>query len=770
MKFENWLQNQYPTIPSAAIQAVLKLAEEGSTIPFIARYRKEMTGNQDEVAIQQIIEGKEKWDHIIKRQLFIIEEIKKQEKLTPALQTKIATCFDASLLESIYLPFKQKRKTKAMVAKEAGLEPLANILWEMGQTGKRPGGDYDFNKMVQNSICKEKKFEDAEAVIGGIRDILTERITEVVELRTLTKKALLSKACLQSKKTKTAEPNSKFEMYFDYKEKASSLLKPENSHRYLAIKRGWLAKELSLNFVSETEEDNYEESLLKAFIHTANPSKYQGNEEDVLNFAAKLALKVYVLPSCQKDVLNDLKTLADTAAIQVFSNNVRQLLLSSPFGAKGVMGIDPGIRTGCKIAIVDSLGAYKEDSVIYPGQDSRKDMAGKVILAYCQKYELQAIAIGNGTAGRETEAFVRSVIKEAKLHIPVVLVNESGASIYSASEAAREEFPELDLTVRGAISIARRLQDPLAELVKIDPKSIGVGQYQHDVSPTQLKKSLDLVVESCVNAVGVNLNTASYHLLSHVSGIGPGTAKNIVNYRKKAGLFKSKKELLKVSRFTDKIFEQAAGFLRVPISDNPLDNTGVHPERYDSLKALANNLSKNLSDLVGSGVQLVKQSKELKDELGEFTFNDIIIELEKPGRDSRDEFVVFNFREDINAIDDLKEGMLCPGIVTNVTNFGAFVDIGVHQDGLVHISKLADKFVKDPKDVVSPGDHVKVKVMEINKEKRQIALSMRLGDDNKELRSQPVERSYSAQKKSRPQKSQQKKSFSNNPFAKLGKL
>ena len=412
--------------------------------------------------------------------------------------------------------------------------------------------------------------------------------------------------------------------------------------------------------------------------------------------------------------------------------------------------------------MVDETGEFKDDTVIYHAIDSKQVLAAQIILAYCQKYKIQAIAIGNGTAGRETETFVKTVIKGAKLNIPVVLVSESGASVYSASENAREEFPDLDLTVRGAISIARRLQDPLAELVKVDPKSIGVGQYQHDVSPTLLKKSLDTVVDVCVNSVGVNLNTASYHLLSHVSGIGPVVAKNIVEYRNKKGLFKTKKDLLKVSRFSDKVFEQAAGFVRIPNSKNPLDNTGVHPERYPLLENLAEKLGKNISDLVGQGVELVKKQSHLKNEIGEFTYKDIIFELEKPGRDSREEFVAFNFREDINAITDLKTDMICTGIVTNVTNFGAFVDIGVHQDGLVHISRLSDKFVKDPKDVVSPGDHVKVKVIEINLAKKQIALTMRLTDEiTKGQKPDSDNRQNRVQAKPRD-------AFSNNPFAKLG--
>lgn len=770
MNFESWFQQQEPAISDKSAQAVIALSSEGATLPFIARYRKEQTNNLDEVGVQKVLDLKERWDQIIKRQSFIIEEITKQEKLTPELKSKIQSCFELTGLENLYLPYKKKRKTKAMVAKEQGLEPLANLIWSLGHEETTEATLFKKEEHAQKYVNPEKKLENVEQVLNGVIDILTEKLTETATLRDITLKALFSKGSLQTKKAAQAAEHSKFEMYFDYKESIQSLLKPESSHRYLAIKRGWLAKELSMTVVSTDDQNDFKESLLKDFEQEACPLNKESEAASILLDAARLSLFGYVMPSCENEVHRELKEKADQSSIGVFSDNVKKLLLSSPFGAKAVMGIDPGVRTGCKVAIVDATGEYKENTVIYFAIESKKLLATQIILAYCQKYSIQAIAIGNGTAGRETEAFVRQVIKEAKLNIPVVMVSEAGASVYSASEVAREEFPELDLTVRGAISIARRLQDPLAELVKIDPKSIGVGQYQHDVSQPLLKKGLEQVVEMCVNSVGVNLNTSSYHLLSHVSGIGPTLAKNIVTYRNQKGLFQDKKSLLQVPRFSEKVFEQSSGFLRVPQSTNPLDNTGVHPEQYETLEKLALTLGKSIADLVGPGVALVKQQNQLKEEIGEFTFKDMIFELEKPGRDSREEFVTFNFREDINAIEDLKVGMQCPGLVTNVTNFGAFVDIGVHQDGLVHISRLSDKFVKDPKDVVSPGDHVKVKVIEINKEKRQIALSMRLDED-------AVRSSHSEKKSQGPRNSQQdrrkpkeKKTFSNNPFAQLGRL
>ena len=446
----------------------------------------------------------------------------------------------------------------------------------------------------------------------------------------------------------------------------------------------------------------------------------------LLTRAARTALRAYVVPAIENEVHKALRDVADKAAIEVFAENVRKLLLSAPFGPKAVLGVDPGLRTGCKLAVVDGSGAYVGSSVMHLESPAGKAGAAPMLAALVEKGGIRAVAVGNGTAGRETETFVREALQAAGLgEVPVVMVSESGASVYSASDVAREEFPELDVTIRGAISIARRLQDPLAELVKIDPKSIGVGQYQHDVSQHGLKKSLDAVIDSCVNQVGVNLNTASSHLLSHVSGIGPGLARAIVEQRGKAGLFQSRAQLLEVPRFSKRAFEQAAGFLRIPEGAHPLDNTGVHPERYAVLERLAARLGVPASGLLGPGVARVKEASDLKDEVGAFTFDDIVKELEKPGRDPRPGFVPFAFRQDVHALKDLEPGMVCPGIVTNVTNFGAFVDIGVHQDGLVHISQLADRFVKDPREVVSPGDRVSVRVLEVKLDKNQIALTMK---------------------------------------------
>ncbi len=712
-------------------------------MPFIARYRKEQTGNLDEVGIQAVIDGKEKWDTLLKRQAFIVEEIDRQKKLTPELKEKILTTFESQMLEDLYLPYKVKRKTKAALAREAGLEPLADWIWNCGHGTESPLPGQTLEIWAFTFRNEEKGFSDAAAAIGGAQDILIERLSETQELRTLVRKKVFDEGHVRTGKGPKVKPNSKYENYFRFSEPVKDLLQPQNSHRYLAMRRGWMEEELSFGVTGPSlpesagekagdADPEWETEMLRAFEAAACTVQDSPGAE-VLHKAARMALKVHVYSSIEGEAHKALKEVADTVAIQVFSENVKKLLLASPFGPKAVLGVDPGIRTGCKLAVIDDSGKYIASSVMHLQTEDQKKTAKEMLGEVVKNASIRAIAVGNGTAGRETEVFVRQALKEKDLAVPVVMVSESGASVYSASDVAREEFPELDVTVRGAISIARRLQDPLAELVKVDPKSIGVGQYQHDVSPNSLKRSLDLVVDVCVNQVGVNLNTASYHLLSHVAGIGPSLAKAIVEHRGSKGLFKSRQDLLEVSRFSKKTFEQAAGFLRIPDSENPLDNTGVHPERYPLLEGLASKLGKSVRDLLGSGVALLKQAKEItqeaKSELGEFTFKDVLGELEKPGRDPREEFVPFQYRDDIHELKDLKKDMICPGIVTNVTNFGAFVDIGVHQDGLVHISQLSTRYVKDPQEVVSPGDHVTVKVLEANLEKNQISLSIKAAQE-----------------------------------------
>lgn len=727
MTFESFLSSHDPTITSASARAVLDLKAEGATIPFMARYRKEKTGNLDEVKIQRVCDLKEEWDEILNRQAYILSEIEKQGKLTDELKSKVSTAFDRNLLEDLYLPYKQKRKSKATLAKEAGLEPLADWIWGVGQGTVIPEAGQTLELWAFTFKNEEKGFKDAESAITGAADILIERLSENLELRQFVRDSYSKRAFLKTLKAEKAKPNSKYQNYFEYEEKATSLLEPRSSHRYLAIRRGWIEEELSISIGGSRADPQFETDLLTRF-QSFSASDRDSVVKPVLEKAARIALKAHVIPSIENEFHKQLKDVADHMAIQVFSENVRKILLAPPYGPKPVLGVDPGLRTGCKLAVIDGSGKFLAETVIKLQGEREKEQAKSFLLAISESGQISSIVVGNGTAGRETETFIRSVLKEKQISIPVVMVSESGASVYSASAAAREEFPELDVTVRGAISIARRFQDPLAELVKIDPKSIGVGQYQHDVSQAGLKRALDLVVDSCVNAVGVNLNTGSNHLLSHVSGIGEGLAKSIVEFRQSNGIFKSREDLLKVPRFSKKAFELSAGFLRIPESANPLDNTGVHPEKYADLEALAASQGKSVGDLIGSGAKQLLKWKEAKDRLGEFTVKDIVSELEKPGRDPRDVFVPVQFREDLSELKDVQPGMICPGVVTNVTNFGAFVDIGVHQDGLVHISQLGKKFVTDPSQVVSPGDKVTVKVLEVNLEKSQMALSMRFDE------------------------------------------
>jgi uncharacterized protein len=785
--FESWLAASHPKIPAPGVAAVLRLTEEGGTVPFIARYRKEQTGALDEVEIRTVIDGKETWDSILKRQTFIVEEITRQGKLTDELRDKLQGTYDLAALEDLYLPYKQKRKTKAVLAREAGLEPLANWLWDCAHGLATPGESPDSHASA--FIDEEKKIPDTDAALAGAVEIIIERLSENAELRATTRTRYMQEGFTKTAKGEKAKSPSKFENYFTYEEPVRELLKPENSHRYLAMRRGWMEEELTLHLGGPTPPepaapaelaakprvpvDPLAEDLLHMF-EAAACSKPAFEGAPLLKKAARFALRAHVIPAIENEVHKALREVADEAAIHVFAENVRKLLLSAPFGPKAVLGVDPGLRTGCKLAVVDDSGKYVGSTVVHLESAGGKTGSATLLAELVKKGSIRAIAVGNGTAGRETEAVIREAMESSGLKVPVVMVSESGASVYSASDVAREEFPDLDLTIRGAISIARRLQDPLAELVKVDPKSIGVGQYQHDVSPTALQKSLDAVVDSCVNQVGVNLNTASYHLLAHVSGIGPGLAKSIVDYRGKKGIFRSRTSLLEVPRFSAKVFEQAAGFLRISEAEHPLDNTGVHPERYGVLEKLAERLGVPVAGLLGAGVQLVKNARDLEKELGAFTFADVVKELEKPGRDPRESFIPFNFRQDIHTLNDLQPGMVCPGIVTNVTNFGAFVDIGVHQDGLVHISQLADRFVKDPREVVSAGDRVSVRVLDVKLDKQQIALSMKSGSNSDVARGPRPESDHRGGGQNRGPRPaapppQPSRPF-NNPFAGLGKL
>lgn len=721
--FEEYFKNHHPDIPVSSAASVLAMAADGATVPFMARYRKEKTGNLDEVQIRAVLDRHEIYENILKRKEFILTEVEKQGNLTAELKGQIVACMDLPELEEIYRPYKKKRKTRATMAREAGIGPFADWLWELGRTAEKPPMTLEVK--AKEFINPSLKYATYDEVLKGAHDILVEKLANNPELREAVRSHLWDQGKVVSKAGKQYKTKSKYEMYADFKEPAKSLLERRNSHRYLAMRRGWNESELTVSF----EVDD--ELLLQQFFAEACPEP-QSAVAEFMKLVCKSALSLHVLPSVGNEVHSRLKEKSDADAIEVFAENVRKVLLASPYGAKCVLGVDPGLRTGCKLALVDRHGRFISHTVVQIQGDKALEAAQKLFEDVLKQVQIDAIGVGNGTGGREAERFFRALVKELGREIPVVMVNEAGASIYSASEVAREEYPDLDLTVRGAISIARRLQDPLAELVKIEPKSIGVGQYQHDVSQTQLKKKLTDVVESCVNTVGVDLNTASTSLLKYISGIGPVLAQNIVSHREKNGLFKERADLLKVERFSPKVFEQAAGFLRITDGNFVLDRTGVHPERYGAVQEMVKELKCSVSDILGQGAEKVVQLRGKWAQLiGEFTFDDIVKELAEPGRDPRDPYEVFQFREDVHEIKDLKPGMICSGIVTNVTSFGAFVDIGVHQNGLVHISELSQTFVNDPTKVLSPGDQVKVRVLEVDLEKNQIALSSLLSEEKK---------------------------------------
>lgn len=700
-------------LPSVA--AVVRMLEEGATVPFIARYRKEATGGLDEVQIRTIGERHEYVKELETRRASIIAEIDKQGKLTPELLGKLSAAATKTELEDLYLPYKPKRRTRATIALEKGLGPLAELLWAQDP-------DVSPEQAAKGFVNEEKGVADIAAALAGARDICAERLSEDADLRKYLREAYLKEGMIQvRKRTEFEAQTTKFDNYASFEEPIVKV----PSHRYLAIRRGENENVLYATLVLDFEPHV---PTVRARIPMRNGTPWQEELEQVVQDS----LERLVGPAVVSDVRVELKLRSDRDAIEVFAQNLKELLLAPPYGAKAVLGIDPGQRTGCKCAVVDETGKMLENDTIYLVQgDSAEERAKDVLRRLCKTHNIRAVAVGNGTHGRETEAFVRDLLKAEGLveGALCVSVNESGASVYSASDVAREEFPELDLTVRGAISIARRLQDPLAELVKIDPKSIGVGQYQHDVSETALGRKLDEVVESCVNSVGVELNTASASLLSRVAGIGPTLAKRIVAHRNKNGPFKSRKAIRDVFGLGPRAFEQAAGFLRIANSEHPLDTSAVHPERYPLVEQMAKDLGVPLASLVGSSALLKKidLAKYKQGDVGDFTLNDIMTELDKPGRDPRKSFEPPKFRDDVRTMEDLKPGMELEGVVTNITAFGAFVDVGVHQDGLVHISQLADKFVTDPHQVVNVGDKIQVRVVEVDLSRKRIALTARSG-------------------------------------------
>ncbi len=722
--FDTWLAGRCPEVPLHGARAVVLLAADGATVPFITRYRKERTGGLDEVAVRRVLEARDLFERILSRQAIIVESIERHATLAPELRERILATFDLDALEDLYHPYRQQKKNRALTAREAGLEPLAEWIWSCGHGTETPQEGQTLELWAFTFRNEEKGIPDAKSAIEGARDILVERLAGTPELRALVRTAYFENGWLRAAKTEKAKPHSKFETYFAFQEKVSSLREAASSHRYLAVRRGQAEDELQVSVGGPPDDAEWEARLVAAFEAAACTVPDSPGAE-VLRHAGRIAFKNNVRTSIENEVHRVLKDAADAAASHVFAENVRRRLLEAPLGPKAVLGVDPGIRTGCKLAAVDAAGSFLATDVVHLQDDEQKKAAREVVLRLVREHAPAAVAVGNGTGGREAEVFLRAALREAGIEAPVVLVSEAGASVYSTSDAGRAEFPDLDATVRGAISIARRLQDPLAELVKIEPRSIGVGQYQHDVAHAALQRALDAVVEDCVTGVGVDLNTASRHLLAHVAGIGPALAGAIVEHREKNGLFRSRQRLLEVPRFGPRAFEQAAGFLRVRDGEHPLDSTAVHPERYAALEALAARLGKGVGDLLGPGAALVREAVELEEELGAYTWADVVTELEKPGRDPRASFEPFAFREDVQKLEDLKPGMTCPGIVTNVTNFGAFVDVGAHHDGLVHVSQLGAKSGKDPKAAWKPGDRVQARVLKVDLEKKQISLTLR---------------------------------------------
>lgn len=686
------------------VESTINLLAQGATIPFISRYRKEATGGLNEVQVAQVKEQNDKLTELIHRRDYILQTIEEQGKLTDDLKKRISECWDTTQLEDMYLPFKPKRKTKAEVARKKGLEPLAITL--LTQPYKNP------EEVAARYVKGEVK--DKEEALQGARDIIAERINEDERTRQSVRRSFEYTGMIRSKVVKAKEAEAgKFRDYFDWSEP----LKRCTSHRLLAMRRGEAEGYLRVTIAPSDEEDCMSR-VERFYVKAGSPAAAQ------VEMAVGDAYKRLLKPSIETEFAGSSKTKADEEAIHVFAENLKQLLLAAPLGQKRIMGIDPGFRTGCKVVCLDAQGNLLHNETIFPHQPQNQyARAGFKVASLVEQYKIETIAIGNGTAGRETEELVKSLHLKG---IEVFLVSEDGASVYSASKLAREEFPDYDVTVRGAVSIGRRLADPLAELVKIDPKAIGVGQYQHDVDQTELKKSLDLTVESCVNTVGVNLNTASKHLLTYVSGLGPALAQNIVDYRAENGPFASRKALLKVPRLGAKAYEQCAGFLRIPDAKNPLDNTAVHPERYALVEQMAKDAGCDIKTLIADATIRAKidLNKYCTAEVGLPTLTDIMQELAKPGRDPRGTAKVFSFVDNLHSLDDLREGMEVPGVVTNITKFGCFVDMGIKVKGLVHISQMADHYVKDPAEVVHIQQQVIVRVIDIDEERGRVALKL----------------------------------------------
>jgi protein Tex len=747
------------SIPEHGVRSVVALLSEAATVPFIARYRKEATGGLDEVQIRAIEERHGYLRELDERKKVILEEIERQGKLTPELRSKIEACAIKSELEDLYLPYKPKRRTRAMIAREKGLDPLARRILAQPNDG-------DPSAEAAAFVDTEKGVTTVKEALQGARDIVAESVAENPAVRGFAREMFLKDGILTVTKAPEVNGPTKFEMYYEFSEPCATI----PSHRYLAVRRGETENVLRAEVTVDIEKALTEIGKLS---QRRSVSPWVGE----MDAATGDAWRRLIAPSVESEVRVEMKLHADHNAVDVFAQNLRALLLAAPLGARPVIGIDPGQRTGCKLAVVDATGRLLEHTVLMLVQgDGALDRSRQTLQALVARHNPMAIAVGNGTHGRETESFVRECLGKDS-SVLTVMVNESGASVYSASDVAREEFPDLDLTVRGAISIARRLQDPLAELVKVDPKSIGVGQYQHDVFQPLLAKKLDEVVESCVNSVGVELNTASASLLAHVAGIGPTLARRIVQHRDSNGPFRSRARVMDVSGLGPKTFEQCAGFLRVRDGEHPLDSSAVHPERYALVGAMARDLNTDVASMLGNAslTSGIDWRRYVNEEVGEFTLRDILNELKRPGLDPRAEFEPPKFRDDVRTMEDLQPGMQLEGVVTNVTAFGAFVDIGVHQDGLVHVSQISDRFVRDPAEVVRPGDRIKVRVLEIDLVRKRISLTAKSGPTSNHVPGaggqRPPQNAAKDSRGQRPQPSQQKPvapaSFRNNAFERL---
>jgi uncharacterized protein len=721
--FAAWFEAQAPGIPVEAALAVLRLVAEGHTPPFLARYRRETVLGLDEAAVRRVVEAKAQFDRLLSRQSIIVESIERHATLTPQLRERILATFDADGLEDLYHPYRQQKKNRALAAREAGLEPLADWIWNTGHGTEAPQEGQTLELWAFTFRNEEKGIADAKAAIEGARDILVERLASDPELRALVRRAYLEDGVLRATKTDKAKPHSRHEPYFAFEERVAALREAGAHGRYHAIRRGQSDGEIQLAVGGPSSDPEFEARLVAAFEARACTVPGAPGAE-VLRHAARIAFKNDVRTSVENEVHRVLKEAADAAAAHAFAQTVRRPLLEPPFGPQAVLGIDPGTREGCRVVSVDAAGACRAGETVHLQTDEQKAGAREALVRLAREGGARAFAVGNGSAGRETQILARAALRESGIDAPVVLVDEAGASAWGASDAAKAELPALDPAARAAVSIARRLQDPLAELVKVDPRTLGAGQHHHDVAHATLRHALDAVVESCVHGVGVDLNTAPAALLARVAGLGPALADAIVQHRATHGPFRSRRQLLEVPRVDARAFEQAAGFLRVRGGDHPLDDTRVHPERYADLEALAERLGKSVADLRGSGAALVREAVALKEAWGEATFEDVIRALEEAGRDPRGPFVPFAFRDDVRCLEDVKPGMCCPGIVTNVTAFGAFVDVGARQDGLVHVSQLP-RPAKDPAEVLSPGDRVEVRVLKVDREKKQISLTMK---------------------------------------------